>query len=264
MTNPSDSGSDAEVIFGRHPVLEALEAGEQIDEILLAAGAKQHGALGRIASLARERGVPIKHAPRPALDRLASRSSPSSRSANHQGVIARAAPFPYSDLDTILASAIQQNQDVLLLALDQIQDVHNLGSLIRSAEAAGVHGLLIPPHHAAGITPAVRRASARAVAPPPIARPHLPAPPHPLSAPGIKILGLDADAPLPYTEADLTGPLCLVVGSEGSGLRRIIARRCQLTLSLPMHGQITSLNASVAGSILLYESLRQRQGQEPS
>lgn len=241
-----------DTIYGRNAVLEALRAGEALDEVLVAAGAPAHGSIGEIIALARAAGVPVRHLPRPALDRAAGGS------AAHQGVIALAAEFAYHDLAEILASAIRRQEPPFLLALDAIQDVQNLGSLIRSAEAAGVHGVLLATHHAAGVTPAVRKASAGAVAHLPIARVDLADALDGLRARSVRVVGLDADGSDDYAATDLTGPLAVAVGGEGRGLSRAVARRCDVLVRLPMRGRVTSLNAAVAGSIVLYECLRQR------
>ena len=247
---------DPVLVYGRHPVLEALEAGEQVEALWMVAGLEQRGILGRIAGMARRAGVPVKSMPRAALDRMAAQAGRGP--ANHQGVMMRLAGFDYSDLDSILAEAMRRGEDPFLLVLDEIQDVHNLGSLIRTAEAAGVHGLLIPERRAVGVTAAVRKASAGAVAHLPVARLDLVEALDALKARGLTVVGLDAEGELGYTEAALGGPLAIVVGSEGSGLRRVVARRCDLRVALPMRGRVASLNAAVAGSILLYEALRQR------
>jgi 23S rRNA (guanosine2251-2'-O)-methyltransferase len=244
------------LIFGRHPVLEALEAGERIDEILLVQGVAERGILGRIADGAERAGVPLRRLPRPALDRAAARAA--GGPTNHQGVVARMPGFEYAGLDQILAEALRREEPAFILVLDEIQDVHNLGNLIRSAEAAGVHGLLIPDARAVGVTAAVRKASAGAVAHLLVARLDLAPALDSLRERGLRVIGLDAQGDLAFGEADLSGALALVVGGESGGMRRAIARRCDACLRLPMLGKVDSLNAGVAGSIVLYEALRQR------
>jgi 23S rRNA (guanosine2251-2'-O)-methyltransferase len=247
----------ADLIYGRHPVLEALQAGSNLDEVLLAQeGGERGGPLSEIARLAREAGVPVKRLPRAALDRLLPRSA--GQPATHQGVAARLSGFAYADLAEVLAAAIRRGEEPLILVLDGLQDVHNLGSLIRSAEAAGAHGVLIAERGAAGVTPAVHKASAGAVAHLPVARADLPAALDTLAARGIRIVGLSESAASPLVEADLSGPLALVVGSEGKGLTKAVARRCGALVSLPMRGRVGSLNAAVAGSVVLYEVVRRR------
>ena len=275
------------LIYGRHPVAEALAAGEALDEIYILDKASKQGPLADIAGQARARSIPLRFVPRPALDRImreqgfGSTSSTSSgrkdgagRSArgrkgrgasgggshNHQGVIARYAGFAYADLNEILARALKADEPAFILVLDVIQDVQNLGSLIRSAEAVGAHGVLIADRGAASVTPAVRKASAGAVAHMAIARLDLVEALDRLKARGVMICGLDASGDRAPWECDLKVPLACVVGSEGRGQRDVIARRCDQLISLPMRGQLGSLNASVAGSILLYEIQRQRMG----
>ena len=246
-----------DLIIGRHPVLEALRAGERLDEILLAAGAKREGALAEIARRAKAAGVPLKTLPRPQLDRRVAQAM--GRSANHQGVVARYGGFRYADVAEILAEGIRRGAPALILALDTIQDVHNLGSLIRSAEAAGAHGLLLGAARGAGVSAAVRKASAGAVAHQRVARVDLPQALDDLKQRGIAVFGLAAEAEVEHWEADLSGPMVLVVGGEARGLRPVVSRRCDALIRLPMRGRVDSLNAGVAGSIVLYEALRQRQ-----
>ncbi|MEO8084330.1 MAG: 23S rRNA (guanosine(2251)-2'-O)-methyltransferase RlmB [Ardenticatenales bacterium] len=239
-----------EVIYGRHPVLEALRAGEALAEVVIAEGA--HGDIvGQIARLARERNVTVRHAPRPALDRLA-------RGTVHQGVAARVAASSYVDVAEILAVAIRRGEAPFVVVLDQIQDVHNLGALIRTAEAAGAHGLILADRFAVGITAAVRKASGGAVAHLAVARTDLAEALDTLKAAGLRIVGLAMDGETDWATADLTGPLALVVGSEGRGMRAAVARRCDLAVRLPMRGRVASLNAAVAGAIVVYEAVRQR------
>ena len=248
------------IIYGRNPVLEALRAGEPLEEIRVAQGAKTRGQLGEIARLARDTGVHLTWVPRSALDRMMAEAGPAAPGGggNHQGVLALASDFAYHDVAEILAAAIRAGEPPLVLVLDQIQDVHNLGSLIRSAEAAGAHGVIIPERKAAGVTPAVRKASAGAVAHLPVARLDLVDALDQLREQGVRVAGLDEDGSVDYTGADLRGPLALVVGGEARGLTKAVARRCDALLRLPMRGRVESLNAAVAGSIVLYEALRQR------
>ncbi len=251
MTDPG-----ATLLYGRLPVLEALRAGEAVQEILIASGAETRGSLAEIVRLARQADVPLRRVARPELDRAVAGHG----TGNHQGVVALAGEYAYSDLYQILASAIRRGEPPLLLALDRIQDVHNLGSLIRTAEAVGAHGVLLPEHHAAGVTAAVRKASAGTVAWLPVARLDLPAALDELRERGVKVVGLQAESAVPYSAADLSGPLLLVVGGEARGLRPAVVRRCDSLVQLPMRGHVGSLNAAVAGSVVLYEALRQRSG----
>lgn len=245
-------GDTAEIIYGRHPVLEALRAGQALSEVVIAEGA--HGDIvGRIAKVARERGIAVRHVPRPALDRIAGGTV-------HQGVAARAAGAAYVDVAEILAVAIRRAEPPFVLILDQIQDIHNLGTLIRTAEAAGMHGLVLADHFAVGITAAVRKASGGAVAHLAVARTDLAQAIDDLKAAGVRVVGLAMDGDVDWAAADLSGPLAIVVGSEGRGMRAAVARRCDALLRLPMRGQVASLNAAVSGAIVVYEAVRQRSG----
>jgi 23S rRNA (guanosine2251-2'-O)-methyltransferase len=243
-----------DVIYGRHPVLEALEAGESLSRVLVAEGALPQGTLAKVLAAARAAGVPVKHVPRAALERALSGEA----RAHHQGVLAYVSSFTYTDLAEILASAIRRAEPPLVLVLDSVQDVHNLGSLLRSAEAAGAHGVVLGDRHGAGVTAAVRKASAGAVAHLAVARADLATALDDLAAHGLRVVGLLAEGEVAYDRADLAGPLALVVGGEDRGLSAAVARRCQVVVCLPMAGHVGSLNAAVAGSIVLYEALRQR------
>jgi 23S rRNA (guanosine2251-2'-O)-methyltransferase len=242
-----------ELLYGRRSVYEALRAGRRrIYGLALAEGVqKTSGVVGQIVSLARTAGVPLTRSSRQELDRVA---------AAHQGVVAEAAPYPYADLDDILAFAADRNEPPLLVLLDLLQDPQNFGSLVRTAEAVSVHGVVIPRRRAVGVTPAVVSASAGAVEHLRVAQvTNLARTVDELKRRDVWVAGLEAtpEAQL-YHQADLRGPLALVVGSEGSGLRRLVREKCDFLLRLPMRGRVASLNAAVAGSITLYEVDRQR------
>jgi len=241
-----------EVIFGRHPVLEALKAEQAIEKVLIARGVKPTGVVAGILSAARAQGVPVQFVPRRALDARAD--------GNHQGVMALVGAYRYADLDDLLAVSQQRNEPACLLALDAIQDVHNLGALLRTAEAVGAHGVIIPEHRAVGVTAAVRKASAGAIEHIQVARvTNLARALTTLKERGLWIVGLEEVAEAQeYHRADLTMPLVLVVGSEGRGLSRLVRETCDVLIRLPMRGQVSSLNAAVAGSVALYEVWRQR------
>jgi len=246
------------IIYGRRPVLEALEAGEPLSEILVAEGAALRDALGQIVHQARQAGVPVKHVPRPALERVIQEERGRGGPINHQGVVARVADYAYADLNEILAIGLRRHEPAFILALDAVQDVHNLGNLLRTAEAVGVHGALLAERGAAGVTAAVRKASAGAVAHLAIARVDLPAALDLLRGRGIRVVGLHEGAEIDFNDpaADLGGPLALVVGSEGRGVSAAVRRRCDALVRLPMRGKVGSLNAGVAGSVVLYEVVR--------
>ncbi len=229
---------------GRQPVREALLANRPINKLFLAKGAKD---LGPILDLARERGVVVEWTHRAKLDKL-------SGGRIHQGVIAQVAPYHYAELEDLLTA-----EEPLLLILDGIEDPHNLGSLLRTAESVGASGAVIPKRRAAPITPTVEKAASGALAHLPVARvSNLAQTIDELKEHGLWVVGCDMDGEQTLWEADLTGSLAVVVGSEGSGVSRLVKEKCDFIVRLPMLGKISSLNASVAGGIVLYEVLRQR------
>jgi 23S rRNA (guanosine2251-2'-O)-methyltransferase len=243
----------SDYIYGRHPVLEALKAGARVRALYLAEGQKQSGIIADILLEARQRGVRVEWLPRARLERLVEGD------ANHQGVAAELAPFRYSSVEQILENAAQREEAPLLLLLNGIQDVHNLGALLRTAEAAGVHGVIVPERRAAGVTPTVYKSSAGAVHYLPIAQvANLTQTIKQLQAQNLWFVGLDMAGEQLYHQANLKGPLGIVVGAEGRGLGRLVAETCDFLVRLPMRGQVDSLNASVAGAILIYEAIRQR------
>ncbi len=242
-----------EYVWGRNPVLETLRSPRQVKRILLADGQRESPAVAAIAQEAERRHIPIETVPRHRLDQI-------SQGAVHQGCIAVVEARKYADLDDILGYAQQKNEDAFLLILDAIQDVNNLGSLLRSAEAAGVHGIVLPRHEAAEVNATVVKTSAGASEHLLIAQEiNLTRTIEYLKKQNIWVIGLAGEASSFYDEADLTGPLALVVGNEGKGISRLVREHCDLLVKLPMHGVINSLNAAVAGSIALYEVLRQRE-----
>ena len=244
-----------EILYGRQPVREALRAGRrQVFKVLLARGIKPTGIVGEILALAAEASVAIQPVERQELDQLGGE-------ANHQGLAAEVSGYPYVDLEATLDAAGQAGEAPFLLLLDHVQDPQNLGSLLRAAEAAGVHGVVIPGRRAVGVTPAAVRASAGAAEQVHVVQvSNLVQAMERLKAAGVWLAGLEAlPEALPYTGADLSGPLGLVVGSEGQGLARLVRERCDFLIRLPLRGQVESLNAGVAGAIALYEALRQRE-----
>jgi 23S rRNA (guanosine2251-2'-O)-methyltransferase len=242
----------AEYIWGRNPILETLHAGRQVRRLLLAEGQREAPVIKAIIEEAERRHIPVEIVPRARLDQI-------SRGAVHQGCLAQVAERKYASLEEILAAAERKNEAPFLLILDAIQDVNNLGSLLRSAEAAGMHGVIIPEHRAAEINATVVKTSAGASEHLLIAREtNLTRTIEFLKRRNIWVIGLAGEARTLYTQADLTGPLALVVGSEGKGIGRLVREHCDLLIKLPMYGAINSLNAAVAGSIAVYEALRQR------
>ncbi len=240
-------------IYGRHPVLEALKADAAVRKVLLAEGQKEGGVVAEIVEEATRRGVRIEWVARKRLDQI------TEAEANHQGVVAELPPFRYSSVDDVLAAAGASGEAPFILLLDGIQDVHNFGALLRTAEAAGVHGVIIPERRAVGVTPTVYKSSAGAVHHLRIAQvTNLTQTMNELKQQGIWFVGLDMAGEQMYHQANLKGGLGIVVGAEGRGLGRLVAETCDFLVRLPMRGAIDSLNASVAGGILLYEALRQR------
>jgi 23S rRNA (guanosine2251-2'-O)-methyltransferase len=234
----------SELLYGRHAVLEALRAGRRpMRRVLLDQGVRQQsGIITELILAARERGCPVVETPRSAFDSVGG--------VNHQGVLAEVSPYRYVDLDAVLAVP----GGPFCLVLDHLQDVQNLGALLRTAEAMAVTGVVLPARRAAGITPAVVNASSGAVEYLRIALvANLVQALERLKQAGAWIVGLDASPEAtPLTEADLSGPIALVVGAEGAGLSRLVRETCDWLLAIPMSGRVSSLNAAVAGSIALY------------
>jgi 23S rRNA (guanosine2251-2'-O)-methyltransferase len=241
----------ADYVWGRNPVLETLRSARRVHRLLLAEGARDAG-LVDLLSEARRRQVRVEYVPRRRLDEL-------TQGAVHQGCVASVAPREYASVEDMLALAARREEPPLLLILDSIQDVQNLGSLLRTAEAAGAHGIILPEHRAAGLTPAVDKSSAGAVEHLLIAQvTNLTRTVDALKKQGIWIVGLAGEATQDYDRVDLDRPLALVVGNEGKGISRLLREHCDFLVRLPMRGQVNSLNAAVAGSIVLYHAWRQR------
>lgn len=239
-------------VWGRNPVLETLHSPRRIKRILLAEGQREAPTIATILQEAQRRHIPIETVPRQRLDQL-------SQGAVHQGCLAIVEARKYASLDEILDYARSKNEAPFLLVLDAIQDVNNLGSLLRTAEAVGVHGVILPLHHAAEINATVVKSSAGATEHLLIAQEtNLTRTIDYLKKLNIWVIGLVGEAKTEYDQADLTTPLALVVGNEGKGISRLVREHCDLLMKLPMRGQINSLNASVAGSIALYAAFRQR------
>lgn len=243
-----------EILYGRNAVHESLRAARRRPyRLMLAEGVRQTDVIGQIVFLAEQAGIQAERTERRNLDHLGN--------IHHQGVALETSEYPYSSLADILAAARSRNEAPLLLLLDLLQDPQNVGSLLRTAEAVGVHGVVIQRRRAVGITPAVVHASAGAVEHLLVAQvTNLVDAIGWLKAQDVWVAGLEAVRKAQwYDQADLSGPLAVVVGSEGQGLRRLVRERCDFLLQLPMLGRVTSLNAAVAGSVVLYEALRQRQ-----
>ena len=243
-----------EMLYGRQAIREILRAARRdVYRLFLAEGTVRAPIIDEIVSLAEDRQIPIQTVSREELGRMFP-------GENHQGIAVETSDYPYAQIDEMLALAKARNEPTLILLLDLIQDVHNLGSLIRTAEAVGVHGVVIQGRRAAGITASVANTSSGAVEHLLVAQvTNLARTIERLKEDNLWIAGLEeAYGAKTYTEADLTTALGIVVGSEGRGIRRLVRGRCDWMMSIPMRGQIESLNAAIAGSVALYEVLRQR------
>lgn len=240
------------VIAGRNAVTEALRSGRVIDSIIVARG-NLGGAVSSIIAKAKNKNIPIKEADTKKLDFMCG-------GAVHQGIVAVAAIKEYASVDDIFALAETRGELPFIIIADGLEDPHNLGAIIRTAECAGAHGVIIPRRHATGLTYAVGKASAGAIEYVPVARvTNIAATIEELKQRGLWIYAADMDGQ-PWCEADLKGAVGLVVGNEGKGVSRLVKEKCDVVLSLPMKGQINSLNASVAAGIMMYEISRQRSG----
>lgn len=238
-----------DVIAGRNPVTEALRSGRAIDTLLVAKNAA--GSLAGIAAKAREKGITVKEVDSRKLDFLCA-------GENHQGVAALAAVKDYSTIEDIFALAEERGEPPFIVVLDEIEDPHNLGAIIRTAECAGVHGIIIPKRRSAGLSYAVGKASAGAVEYVPVARvTNIPAAIDQLKERGLWVFGADMDG-VECSKCNFEGPAALVVGNEGKGMGKLVRQKCDVIVSLPMKGKINSLNASVAAGILMYEIAKYR------
>ena len=239
------------IIEGRNAVIEALRAGTAVDKVYIAKG-ETDAALGHIASTARGKGIVVVEADRRKLDAM-------SVTHSHQGVIAVAAVREYASVSDILQSARGKGEAPLVVVCDELSDPHNLGAVIRTAEAAGAHGVIIPKRRSAGLTAIVAKTSAGAVSYLPVARvANLTALLRELKEEGLWVFGTAADGSTSLYQADLKGPAAIVIGSEGDGMSRLVREQCDFLVSIPMRGQVNSLNASAAAAVVLYEAVRQR------
>jgi 23S rRNA (guanosine2251-2'-O)-methyltransferase len=246
------SEHDGAPLFGRHPVLELLRAeSRRVEEIAILAQGRGP-ALQDLLTLAKRQGVRVSFRTRDQLTAIAG-------TPHHQGVVARVAGTSYADLDALLPAAGERQDPAFLLALDQIQDPRNLGAIVRSAEATGVHGVILTKHHAAGLTPAAAKSAMGAAEWVKVARvTNLVHALDTLKSAGIWIVGSVVSGGRAPWDTDLSGPLCLVLGGEGGGLRPLVARTCDFLVTLPMKGRLASVNVSAAAAVLCYEVVRQR------
>lgn len=246
-----DGETDENRIEGRNAVIEAYRAGRTIEKIFLLEGPAE-GAMQTVLRLAKEKHTPIRFLSRQRLDQM-------SQTGKHQGVIAQAAAFHYSEIEDLFSRAAEKGEDPFFVLLDQIEDPHNLGAIIRTANLAGAHGVIIPKDRAAGLTATAAKTSAGAVHYTPVVKvTNLGRTMEELKKRGLWFVCADMGG-TPMTQLSMTGPIGLVIGAEGSGVSRLVKEKCDMTAAIPMKGQIDSLNASVAAGVLMYEIVRQRE-----
>ena len=238
-------------IEGRNSVLELLESGKDVNKIFVTRGEK-HGSINKILGIAKERKIIVVEKDKKQMDEMA-------QEENYQGVIAIVPPFEYVEISDILEVAKERNEDPFVIVLDGIEDPHNLGSIIRTAETAGVHGVIIPKRRAASVNSTVNKASAGAVEHMKIARvTNISDAIEELKQAGLWVCGTAVDTNKYYYNQDLTGPLAIVIGNEGKGIGEKVKKNCDFLVKIPMKGKIQSLNASVSTGIVVYESVKQR------
>ncbi|GLB61402.1 23S rRNA (guanosine(2251)-2'-O)-methyltransferase RlmB [Cytobacillus sp. NCCP-133] len=237
-------------IIGKNPVIEALKSERDINKIFIAEGS-QSGQMQQVIGLAKSAGVLVQFVPKKKIDQMAE--------GNHQGVVAQVAAYQYAEIDDLFAAAEKKNEDPFFLLLDEIEDPHNLGSIMRTADAVGAHGIIIPKRRAVGLTATVAKASTGAIEYIPVVRvTNMARTIDELKERGVWIAGTDAKGKQDYRQFDGAMPIGLVIGSEGKGMGRLIRDKCDFLIRLPMSGHVTSLNASVAAALLMYEVYRKR------
>ena len=238
-------------IEGRNAVIEAFRSGKTIDKLFVLDGC-QDGPVRTIVREAKKHDTLIQFVTKERLDQLSS-------TGKHQGVLAQAAAYEYASVEDILQRAEEKGEDPFIILLDGIEDPHNLGAILRTANLSGAHGIIIPKRRAVGLTAVVARTSCGAINYTPVAKvTNLKKTMDELKEKGVWIFGTAAEGSVPMYQADLTGPAAIVVGSEGEGMSQLVRKNCDVTVHIPMKGRISSLNASAAASILLYEAVRQR------
>lgn len=241
---------NSDYIVGKNAVIEALKSERDVNKIFIAEGS-QKGQMQTVIALAKESNVLVQFVPKKKLDGMVD--------ANHQGVVAQVAAYQYAEIDDLFEVAAKSDQPPFFLLLDEIEDPHNLGSIMRTADAVGAHGIIIPRRRAVGLTATVAKASTGAIEHIPVVRvTNMARTIDELKERGIWIAGTDAKGSEDYREFDGTMPLGLVIGSEGKGMGRLIREKCDFLIQLPMAGRVTSLNASVAAALLMYEVYRKR------
>ncbi len=240
------------IIEGRNPVLEALKSGRPINKILLLKNIERHGIIADILHLAQQNGVLLEYIERQAIDRLG-------QSGANQGIIALTAAKEYADLDELLAIPAQKGQTAFFIVLDGLEDPHNLGAIIRTADACGVHGVIIRERRAVGLTSVVEKASAGALEYVPVARvTNISQTIETLKKNNVWVVGIDQAGQSDYTKIDYQPATAIVIGAEGEGLSDLVRKNCDFLAAIPMRGRIASLNASVAAAVVMYEVVKQR------
>lgn len=257
VTSEPGAFGDAEtgnhLIIGRNPVMEALKNEREIDKLMVSS---REGSMIKILAMAKERAVPVIMVEKVALDRIAG-------GRPHQGVIAYVSPYEYAEMEDIFALAEKRGEEPFILILDNLEDPHNLGAIMRTAECAGAHGIIIPRRHACGLTEVVAKASAGAIEYMPCVKvTNIAQTIEELKEKGIWVAACDMGGKA-YYQTDLKGKLAVVIGSEGAGISKLVREKCDFVVSMPMVGKITSLNASNAAAIIIYEVRKQRDGNEP-
>lgn len=238
------------IIVGRNPVTEALRSGREIDKLMVSS---EEGSMKKILALAKERRIPVMKVEKSAIDRIAEGKA-------HQGVAAYVSAYAYAELDDIFRIAEERGEDPFVIILDNLEDPHNLGAIMRTAECAGAHGIIIPKRRACGLTEVVAKASAGAIEYMPCVKvTNIAQAIEELKERGVWVAACDMGGQ-EYYKADLKGKLAVVIGSEGSGISRLVKEKCDFVVSMPMVGRITSLNASNAAAVIIYEVRKQRDG----
>lgn len=253
--SPRTEEGNENIITGRNPVMEALKSGRTVDKILVAKGERE-GSILKIVAMAKEKGIPVMDAERTRIETL-------SGTVGHQGVLAFVTPFEYSSVEDILQEAANRNESAFLVILDGVTDPHNVGAILRTACCCGAHGVILPKHNSCGMTPTLIKSSAGATEYMKVARvTNITDTIEELKKHNIWIYGTDGSAPADIYHTDLTGACAFVLGDEGRGISRLVREHCDFLVKIPMHGPLDSLNVSVAGAVILYESLRQKEAKK--
>ena len=249
QSDNGQSGIDKNYLVGRNPVMEALNSGREIERLFIAEGSE--GSITKLKAIAREKKIVIDIVERSRLDRMVPGET-------HQGVVAEIAAYKYSEMEDVFAKAESSGEDPFIIVLDEIEDPHNLGAIIRTAECAGAHGVIIPKRRASGLNVTAAKSSAGAIETMPVVRvSNITRTIDELKERGIWIAVCDMDGES-YYDANLSGPIAIVIGNEGKGISRLVKEHCDFTVSIPLCGSINSLNASNAGAVVMYEVRRQR------